>query len=99
MWIAALNTLGYWILRKVSCRFPGVARVFLIEADPKVIDGRREIESGERDMEKVNENPLNADACLGLSFFLFNVGLCVFWFAFNYNSEGTVNPAWTDVFG
>jgi hypothetical protein len=31
--------------------------------------------------------------------FLYTVVLCICWYAFRYNPAGTVNPAWTSVFG
>jgi len=31
--------------------------------------------------------------------FLSNLGICVLWYAFVYDSTGTLNPRWTDVFG
>jgi hypothetical protein len=34
-----------------------------------------------------------------LVFFLMTLVVCVLWYAFIYDSTGTINPSWTDVFG
>lgn len=34
-----------------------------------------------------------------LLFFIFNLCLCILWYMLNYDASGTVNPAWTDIFG
>lgn len=34
-----------------------------------------------------------------LCFFVNNLMLCVLWYAFKYDSVGTTNPSWTQVFG
>ena len=37
-------------------------------------------------------------ACSGLVFFHTNLIVCMLWYAYGYNPEGTVNPGWTGVF-
>jgi hypothetical protein len=32
-------------------------------------------------------------------FFLWNLCICIVWYLLNYDPSGTVNPAWTDIFG
>ena len=46
-----------------------------------------------------NELPIDGAAWASLVFFLANLTVCVLWYAFMYDSTGTVNPSWTDVFG
>jgi hypothetical protein len=39
------------------------------------------------------------DAVYCLAFFLVNITVCVLWYSLRYDSEGTVNPGWTGIFG
>ncbi|ERF73578.1 hypothetical protein EPUS_07512 [Endocarpon pusillum Z07020] len=52
------------------------------------------LDPGGRDASQGEE----ARAWISFCFFMSNLGLCVLWYAFRYDSTGTVNPSWTDVF-
>jgi hypothetical protein len=49
--------------------------------------------------DKRPEGPVDERAFFSLFFFLTNLGICLWWHAVIYDPTGTVNPAWTDVFG
>jgi hypothetical protein len=88
----------YWILHSICKRWPIVARALLLEpnkrdasnAEPWWRDLRAAFEEGE---------PIEYRAWMSFYFFLVNLAVCVLWYAFMYDSTGTVNPSWTDVFG
>jgi hypothetical protein len=46
-----------------------------------------------------NADRVDLGACFCLVFFLMNLTVCLLWYSYGYNPEGTVNPGWTGVFG
>lgn len=45
------------------------------------------------------EVPVDDGGFFALFFFLASLGICLRWYAVVYDPTGTVNPAWTDIFG
>lgn len=100
IWLWLFDILCYWTLQRICIRYPKVANVLLIAPEPEAVGERVEMPDGQP--AEVLENappPVESDAFMALSFFLINLVICVLWYALNYDEAGTVNPAWTDVFG
>ncbi|PVH71095.1 hypothetical protein DL98DRAFT_521265 [Cadophora sp. DSE1049] len=99
-WVAYLK----FALMAICGLYPGLARSLWISQGGR--DKRRIENSAERDADEVGAvsvakttSVVNGDAFDSLASFLVNMGVCVLWYAVMYDEEGTVNPAWTDVFG
>lgn len=73
-------------------RWPVIARALLVERVKENVEDGTGGEEGEKG--EIDEN-----AWMCFCFFGFNLVICVLWYAFIYDSRGTVNPPWTDVFG
>jgi uncharacterized membrane protein YdcZ (DUF606 family) len=71
-------------IRWVCRRWPVVGRALLI---------------GKREEGIVDSGTLDEKAWEIFCFFVGNLVVCVLWYAIVYDERGTVNPAWTDVFG
>jgi hypothetical protein len=54
---------------------------------------------GSIDEQGNSAHPVDPVGLLVLVSFLYTVVLCTIWYAFRYDSSGTVNPSWTGVFG
>ncbi|KAE9381905.1 hypothetical protein N431DRAFT_15583 [Stipitochalara longipes BDJ] len=89
----------YFGLAWLCERCPLIAKVLLIDRTPwdlaKIEHLPREKRKGyELEAGVIYFPPWNC-FCI----FLSNLALCILWYAFVYNSTGTVNPGWTHVFG
>lgn len=58
-----------------------------------------EVKNAEAQESVEESETIDTRAFFSFNFFLLNLGVCVFWYAFRYDPSGTVNPPWTDVFG
>jgi hypothetical protein len=100
LWFGLFNILCFRILNLICKRCPTVAKALLVVPEPKAV--REQVEMPDGTSTEVLERelpPVASDAFMALSFFLSNLGICVLWYAFNYNEAGTVNSARTDMFG
>jgi hypothetical protein len=68
----------------VCKRWPIIGRALLISKSEEAVG---------------DQGPLDEGAWGSFCFFMGNLVICVLWYAFVYDGKGTVNPAWTDVFG
>ena len=88
----------YWGLHYVSKRWPIFTKVLLLDLSTEA----RQLEEVTRDPNTPAEEEssrIDEAAWFFFCFFLTNFGVFILWYAYIYNSEGTVNPSWTDVFG
>lgn len=96
--------LFYGLTVSVCRRWSRVAKALLVE---KIRDTELEhapvdaveAQSGAPVLAEERVQPIDHLACILLCFFFTNLTLCLMWYAFLYDSAGTVNPSWTDVFG
>ncbi|KAK0125497.1 hypothetical protein ONS96_009334 [Cadophora gregata f. sp. sojae] len=93
--IAAIYS-GFWFSLLWICRrWPVVASALLIE-QPSADPG----EGGQHSDPPIPQPSLiDFEAWVSLCFFLTNIVVVVLWYAFIYDSTGTANPPWTDIFG
>ncbi|CZR61926.1 uncharacterized protein PAC_11823 [Phialocephala subalpina] len=91
----------HWGLSRVCDRWPGVAKVLLLDVRPLGVGATQEEETRERNAATGGGElgSIHDSAWISFCFFLMNLGTCVLWYAFMYDERGTVNPSWTDVFG
>ncbi|KAH7419357.1 hypothetical protein BKA64DRAFT_14188 [Cadophora sp. MPI-SDFR-AT-0126] len=93
--IAAIYA-GFWFVLLCICRrWPVVASALLIE---QTAPEASEVERYPNALIDQSD-PLDFGAWASLCFFLTNIVVCVLWYAFMYDSTGTANPPWTDIFG
>jgi len=43
--------------------------------------------------------PVDTASWFSICFFVYNIVGCLLWYTVKYNSTGTENPSWTDIFG
>lgn len=88
---------AFLLVTRFTCSlWPIIGRALLIE--------RREQDVSEEQQQQQlasggEVSAIDTSAAASLLFFLTNLVVCVLWYAFMYDSTGTVNPAWTEVFG
>jgi hypothetical protein len=94
----------YRLMDWIGRRWPAVTKAFLVDK-PGWEQGKESAEHlssdpmhNEQDA-KNTDGPVHRGAFLSMFFFLTNLGICLGWYATVYDPTGTVNPAWTDVFG
>ncbi|PVH89575.1 hypothetical protein DL98DRAFT_1123 [Cadophora sp. DSE1049] len=93
--LAAIYSAFWFSLLWICRRWPVVASALLIEQtalEPSEVEQHP-------DASTIQSYPVDFGAWAALCFFLTNVVVCVLWYAFIYNSAGTANPPWTDIFG
>lgn len=79
---------------KLVCRiFPGIGRAFFLMEDVA-----EEVHEG-TDGQQQDPGEFKGTAHYYFLFFVVNLVVCVLWYALKYDPSGTINPAWTDVFG
>jgi len=88
-------------MSSVCRRWPDVGEALLITREPRIGEELEQpAQSGsEAAHSSVEETLIEEDAWISFCFFLINLVVCLLWYAFMYDSTGTVNPSWTDVFG
>jgi hypothetical protein len=87
--LVALVLLGFKGLELMASSFPKLARTVLITF-PK-------LEERGRTGDRIEDQEALAYLCFMT--FLYPTVLCVIWYAYRYDPEGTVNRGWTGVFG
>ena len=94
--LAALYAILFFLLDWTCHRWPIVARALLIENREPQPPGDQQNDESQTD---VKVSPIDPGLWILLCIFLTNLAVCVLWYAFLYDSVGTSNPSWTDVFG
>lgn len=97
-YLGLVGYVGYLGMTQVCKRWPLVGRVLLIERVEKKAHVANTVEGGGIVIEN-EKGPVDIPAWLALCFFFTNLTGYVLWYAYMYDSSGTVNPDWTDIFG
>lgn len=93
--------LVFWLCYRgmtwICKRWPAVGKALLIETRVKEV---KQVQDPAEDPElREDHGTIEGRAWESLCFFITNLLGCLLWYAFMYDSTGTVNPCWTDVFG
>ena len=102
LWLAYF--ISFRMMNWIGRRWPGVTKALLVEQIgwEQVKEPAEQVTSDpllNNADDRRPEDPVEDVAFLSLFFFLTNLGICLGWYATVYDPTGTVNPAWTDVFG
>lgn len=89
-WGFAAGFIFQWTMNRICSRYHRLGKVLLVGSEVTITKEGGEVEV----IKKVNQ-----EALATLSFFLVTIGLCTLWYAYQYDPEGSVHPAWIDVFG
>jgi hypothetical protein len=89
----------YWGVAWLCERRPSVARGFLFDRTPWDLAKIEHLPPRHRTGFEEMTGVIQPFAWFSFCIFLSNLGVCILWYAFIYDSTGTLNPSWTDVFG
>ncbi|EPE31518.1 hypothetical protein GLAREA_12274 [Glarea lozoyensis ATCC 20868] len=93
---------AYHLVVSWTCkRWPNIAGILLIQLKAKDSKGFLVEQDGKSAVSAVRIVIPTVDtvACMSLFLFVLNLVICVLWYSWEYDATGTVNPAWTNVFG
>lgn len=80
-------------------RWPAIAKGLLIDWRAWDREKVEHVPQREKNGAENETGVLHTRACVSFTIFLNDLVVCVLWYAFMYDSTGTINPSWTVVFG
>lgn len=89
----------HWVMTRLCERCPAVARALLIDRRPWDAEKIEHLPPQHRTGFEEMTGVIQPHAWSSFCVFLSNSVVCVLWYAFVYDSTGTLNPSWTNVFG